>query len=270
MTAFSIAAEIGLHLPLPEEAAVVHSPSRARAIGRHRAWWRASSRGRIAPRRQHPMLSDPPRGGGMASTHGALRPTSATAMDDLGVACLQIRRGCPTRANSPGFIRRVLPHLRGQRQACQRRERRHRARARRRCVRTGRSPGWPDDAAAALGQQMGPSRKPAPGSMARGAIRERTMRQPSGHARFGTRGTRPAGSIGMRYPTRGYRLAVVRRTERHEDAGLPEDDIENGPIARSGSGMGQSCLSQKDRTYQCGRGRVSKNALVRRFGQIVR
>ena len=89
-----------------------------------------------------------------------------------GRAC-RCRRGC--RAGEPQAPQPCCPSERA-RQACQRRERRHRARARR--VRLGaRQDGrmmplrpW------AAACQMGPSRKPAPGSMARGAIRERTMR----------------------------------------------------------------------------------------------
>ena len=43
----------------------------------------------------------------------------------------------------------------------------------------------------------------------------------------------------MRYPTRGYQTrSRASNQTRHEDAGLPEDDIENGPILGAESGDG--------------------------------
>lgn len=43
----------------------------------------------------------------------------------------------------------------------------------------------------------------------------------------------------MRYPTRGYQTrSRASNQARHEGAGLPEDDIENGPILGAESGDG--------------------------------
>ncbi len=43
----------------------------------------------------------------------------------------------------------------------------------------------------------------------------------------------------MRYPTRGYQTrSRASNQTRHEGAGLPEDDIENGPILGAESGDG--------------------------------
>lgn len=45
--------------------------------------------------------------------------------------------------------------------------------------------------------------------------------------------------IGMRYLTRGYQTrSRASNQTRHEGAGLPEDDIENGPILGAESGDG--------------------------------
>ncbi|GEM_PF-5158198 len=44
---------------------------------------------------------------------------------------------------------------------------------------------------------------------------------------------------GVRYPTRGYQTrSRASNQTRHEGAGLPEDDIENGPILGAESGDG--------------------------------
>ena len=155
-------------LPLPGRT-VVHVLRGARAVG-------AFGRGERLARQDRPdgqrPCEDPPRGGGMAARTAPEAGVRGSHGRCGGRACRR-RRGC--RAGEPQAPRPRRPSE-GARQARQRREHRRRARARR--VRLGaRQDGrmmplrpW------AAAWQTGPSRKPAPGSMARGAIRERTMR----------------------------------------------------------------------------------------------
>ena len=143
VTAFSIAALRGL-LPLPG-CTVVHVLRGARAIG-------VIERGERLARQDHPdgqhPCEDPPRGGGMAARTAPEADVCGSHGRCGGRAC-RCRRGC--RAGEPQASQPCCPSERA-RQACQRRERRHRARARR--VRLGAGQDAPDDAAAALGRSL--------------------------------------------------------------------------------------------------------------------
>ena len=110
-------------LPLPG-CTVVHVLRGARAIG-------VIERGERLARRDHPdgqhPCEDPPRGGGMAARTAPEADVCGSHGRCGGRAC-RCRRGC--RAGEPQASQPCCPSERA-RQACQRRERRHRARARR-------------------------------------------------------------------------------------------------------------------------------------------
>lgn len=109
-------------LPLPGRA-VVHVLRGARAIG-------VVERGERLARQDHPdgqhPCEDPPRGGGMAARTAPEADVCGGHGRCGGRAC-GCRRGC--RAGEPQASRPCCPSERA-RQACQRREHRHRARAR--------------------------------------------------------------------------------------------------------------------------------------------
>ena len=122
VTAFSIAAEIGDFSRFPDARSFM---SFVGLVPSESSSGESVSRGKIDPDGQHPC-EDPPRGGGMAARTAPEADVCGGHGRCGGRAC-GCRRGC--RAGEPQASRPCCPSERA-RQACQRREHRHRARAR--------------------------------------------------------------------------------------------------------------------------------------------
>ena len=218
VTAFSMAAEVGT-----SAASRMHGrscPSWGSCHRSHRAG--RASRGRIDPDGQHPC-EDPPRGA--AWRHARPLADVCGSHGRCGGRACRCRRGC--RAGEPQASQPCCPSERRGKpasvvNAAIARELRGFVSARM----------AEDDAAAALGRSLTNGSFPEARAWLDGAWGdpERTMRSLRATRQSSTRGT-PGGSIGMRYPTRGYRLAVVRRIRpAPRRRRVFPNNIENGPI----------------------------------------